>query len=217
MVRVAIGLTLLMLLPSVAHAEERCDGVETLVEGEKRCLKPRDSFKDCPDCPEMVVVPAGEFMMGSSDGGANVKPPHKVTINARFAVGKFDVTFAEWDACVSARGCKRKPEDQGWGRTRPVINVSRDDATKEYLRWLSRKTGKKYRLLTEAEWEYAARAGSSAEYTWGNDIGTNRANCIGCGSQWDNKETAPAGSFAANAFGLHDVHGKVYQWVQVCY
>jgi formylglycine-generating enzyme required for sulfatase activity len=156
-------------------------------------------------------------MMGSSDGGANVKPPHKVTINARFAVGKFDVTFAEWDACVSARGCKRKPEDQGWGRTRPVINVSRDDATKEYLRWLSRKTGKKYRLLTEAEWEYAARAGSSAEYTWGNDIGTNRANCIGCGSQWDNKETAPAGSFAANAFGLHDVHGKVYQWVQVCY
>jgi formylglycine-generating enzyme required for sulfatase activity/curved DNA-binding protein CbpA len=175
-------------------------------------------FRDCPDCPEMVVMPAGSFMMGSNDGSADEKPVHKVTIAKPFAVGKFDVTFAEWDACVAASGCKHKPEDHGWGRgNRPVINVSWDDATKEYLPWLSRKTGKSYRLLTEAEWEYAARAGTTTTYFWGNDIGRNRTNCIGCGSQWDNKQTAPAGSFASNGFGLFDMHGNVYQWVQDCY
>jgi formylglycine-generating enzyme required for sulfatase activity/DnaJ-domain-containing protein 1 len=174
-------------------------------------------FRDCPDCPEMVVVPAGSFMMGSIDG-ADETPVHKVTIAKPFAVGKFDVTFAEWDACVTAGGCTHKPEDQGWGRSnRPVINVSWDDATKQYLPWLSRKTGKSYRLLTEAEWEYAARAGTTTSYSWGNDIGRNRTNCIGCGSQWDNKQTAPAGSFASNGFGLFDMHGNVYQWVQDCY
>jgi hypothetical protein len=162
-------------------------------------------FRDCPDCPEMVVVPAGSFMMGSIDG-ADETPVHKVTIAKPFAAGKFDVTFAEWDACVAASGCKHKPEDQGWGRgNRPVINVSWDDATKQYLPWLSRKTGKSYRLLTEAEWEYAARAGTTTSYSWSNDIGRNRTNCIGCGSQWDNKQTAPAGSFASNV-SLFDMH-----------
>src|SRR5947207_15970422 len=104
---------------------------------------------------------------------------------------------------LAAGSCKHEPEDQGGGRGRqPVINVSWDDATKEYLPWLSRKTGKTYRLLTEAEWEYAARAGSQAKYSWGDEIGKNRANCNDCSSQWDNKGTAPVGSFTANAFGL---------------
>ena len=98
-----------------------------------------------------------------------------------------------------------------------MINVSWDDATKEYLPWLNRKTGKTYRLLTEAEWEYAARAGTTTTYSWGNDVGKNQANCNGCGSQWDSKQTAPVGSFKPNAFGLYDMHGNVWQWVQDCW
>jgi formylglycine-generating enzyme required for sulfatase activity len=114
-------------------------------------ITPERIFRDCADCPEMVAVPAGSFMMGSNAGSPREDPTHKVTIAKPFAVGKFDVTFAEWDACVTASSCKHKPEDQGWGRgTRPVINVSWDDATKEYLPWFSRRTGKRYRLLTEA-------------------------------------------------------------------
>jgi formylglycine-generating enzyme required for sulfatase activity len=188
--------------------------VEAQVGNEKRCLSPKDSFKDCPNCPEMVVIPAGEFMMGSTES-EDEKPPHKVTITRPFAVGKFAVTFAEWDACVADAGCKHRPADEGWGREkRPVINLSWDDATKEYLPWLSRKTGKSYRLLSEAEWEYVARAGSTTKYFWGDEIGQNRANCFNCGSQWDGKQTAPVGSFEANAFGVYDMHGNVSQFVQ---
>jgi formylglycine-generating enzyme required for sulfatase activity len=127
------------------------------------------------------------------------------------------VTFAEWDMCVSAGGCTHTPDDERWGRdNRPVMNVSWDDISKEYLPWLSRKTSKTYRLLSEAEWEYAARAGSGGNYAWGDDIGRNHANCRACGSQWDNKQTAPVGSFQANAFGLHDMHGNVWEWVADC-
>ena len=112
-----------------------------------------------------------------------------------------------------AGGCLNTPPDQGWGRGRqPVVNVSWDDITKDYLPWLSKVTGKTYRLLTEAEWEYAARAGLHAAYAWGNDLGQNRANCKGCGSEWDAKRTAPVGSFQANAFGLQDMHGNVWEW-----
>jgi len=167
----------------------------------------------------MVVVPAGEFMWG----WLGSLEENKVTIAKPFAVGKFEATFAEWDACVTAGGCTHKPADAGWGRgKRPVINVSWDDATKEYLPWLSRMTSKTYRLLTETEWEYAARGATSASairaiYSWGNDIGKNLANCKGCGSQWDAKQTAPVGSFPPNAFGLHDMHGNVLEWVQDCY
>jgi formylglycine-generating enzyme required for sulfatase activity len=183
---------------------------------------PGHVFRDCPNCPEMVVVPPGSFMMGSADGDSDERPPHKVTIAKPFAVGKYDVMFVEWDACVATGGCKHKPEDQGWGRgTRPVINVFWEDAA-AYVTWLSRKTGKSYRLPSEAEWEYAARGVTDASavhtsYSWGNDIGKNLANCNGCGSQWDGKQTAPEGSFVANAFGLYDMHGNVWQWVQDCW
>jgi formylglycine-generating enzyme required for sulfatase activity len=176
----------------------------------------RDTIRDCSDCPEMVVVPAGKFMMGSADGDATEKPVHEVTIPQAFAVGKYEVTFAEWEACVAGGGClsNKSPNDRGWGKgRRPVINVSWSDA-KEYVSWLSRKTGQSYRLLTEAEWEYAARAGSSSAYAWGDNIGTGNANCNGCGSQWDNQRTAPVGSFAPNAFGLHDMHGNVWEWCE---
>jgi Sulfatase-modifying factor enzyme 1 len=140
-------------------------------------------------------------------------PPHEVTIAKTFAVGRTEVTFAEWDICVAEGACL-KASDSGWGRgDRPVINVSWDDA-KEYVAWLSRITGKDYRLLSEAEWEYAARAGTTTPYSWGDNIGKGNANCRGCDSQWDGKQTAPVGSFKPNAFGLYDMHGNVIEWVE---
>ena len=119
------------------------------------------SFRDCPNCPEMIVIPAGEFLMGSPDSergrGKDEGPQHPVTIAQPFAAGKYEVTFSEWDACVADRGCTYNPGDEGWGRGRhPVINVSWNDV-QQYTAWLSKKTGKEYRLLSEAEWEYAAR------------------------------------------------------------
>ena len=180
--------------------------------------KPGEIFRDCEQCPEMVVVPAGRFRMGdlSGESVSNERPVHDVTMAAPFAVGKYEVTFAEWDACVAGGGCTHRPDDR-WGRgTRPVINVSWDD-TQAYVRWLSRETGKPYRLLSEAEWEYVARAGSTTKYHWGNDVGTNKANCDECGSRWDGKSTAPVGSFAANAFGLFDTAGNVCEWVEDCW
>ena len=183
---------------------------------------PGHKFRDCPECPELVVVPSGSFDMGSpeSEEGRYDEegPVHRVTFARPFAVGVYEVTFGEWDACVSGRGCGgHRPDDEGWGRgKRPAINVSWDDA-KAYVRWLSRKTGEEYRLLSEAEWEYVARAGTTTRYWWGNRIGRNRANCDGCGSRWDYEQTAPVGSFSANPFGLHDVHGNVREWVEDCW
>ena len=179
-----------------------------------------ETFRDCPRCPKMVVVPAGSFMMGSppSEEGRRDSegPVHRVAFVVPFAVGVFEVTFAEWDACVSAGGCRGyRPDDEGWGRgSRPVVNVSWHDA-QSYVEWLSRSTGEDYRLLSESEWEYVARAGTSTRYWWGNDIGRGRATCIGCGDQW--QYTSPVGSFSANAFGLHDVHGNVNEWTQDCW
>jgi formylglycine-generating enzyme required for sulfatase activity len=180
--------------------------------------QPGDEFRDCPECPEMVVVPAGRFMMGSPpdepDRYDNEGPQHWVKIPRPFAVGKYEITFAEWDGCVADGGCDHKPDDQGWGRgDRPVINVSWNEA-QEYVAWLSRKGQKSYRLLTEAEWEYVARAGSATARWWGRDLGRNNANCDGCGSPWDGQQTAPVGSFDANAFGLHDMLGNVTEWVE---
>ena len=177
-------------------------------------------FKDCADCPEMVVVPSGSFTMGSpSDKGADdERPQHVVHIDYRFAVGVYEVTFSEWDACVNLGGCGGYiPYDRGWGRgNRPVMNVSWDDA-KSYVRWLSQKTGHRYGLLSESEWEYVARAGTTTVYSWGDNIGGNRANCDGCGSRWDDDRTAPVGSFSANGWGVHDMHGNVWEWVEDCY
>jgi formylglycine-generating enzyme required for sulfatase activity len=158
----------------------------------------------------MIVIAAGEFMMGLRARGQ-----HKVTIAKPFAVSKFDVTFADWDACVSVGGCSQV-RDFGWGRgTKPVIDVNWYDA-QQYVAWLSRMTERPYRLVTEAEWEYAARAGSTTAYSWGREIGEGNANCNGCGSKWDNHETSPVGSFKPNGFGLYDMAGNVAQWVQDC-
>ena len=168
------------------------------------------------------MVPAGSFMMGSPPGDRDRTddegPQHRVTIAAPFAVGKYEVTFDEWDRCVTAGGCGGyRPSDRGWGRgRRPVIHVNWNDA-KAYTDWLARETGEPYRLLSEAEWEYAARAGTTTRYIWGNEIGRNRANCKGCRSHRFKGKTAPVGSFPPNRFGVHDVHGNVSEWVEDCW
>jgi formylglycine-generating enzyme required for sulfatase activity len=187
----------------------------------ERALKPLASFRECAkDCPEMVVVPAGSFMMGSPDteSGRDPRegPQQKVTIAQPFAVSKFLVTFADWDTCVSVGGCPQNSEGSFGRGNKPAINVTWDEA-KQYVAWFSQMTGQPYRLLSEAEWEYAARAGTTTAYPWGDEIGKGNANCKGCGSQWDGMETSPVGSFKPNAFGLFDMQGNVFQWVEDCY
>jgi formylglycine-generating enzyme required for sulfatase activity len=187
----------------------------------KRVLKPgnNDAFKDCEaseKCPEMVVVPADEFFMGSENGNdANEKPRHKVTIGRPFAVSKYEVTFEEWKACVNGGGCgsNKNPGNQGWGEEKhPVVNGSWTDV-KQYVEWLSGKTGHPYRLLTEAEWEYAARAGTSTPYALGNGNSVSRLQ-----AQFDGSKTVEVGTFEEpNAWGLYDMHGNVWEWVEDCY
>jgi formylglycine-generating enzyme required for sulfatase activity len=177
----------------------------------------RAPLKDGGEGPEMVVIPPGSYLMGAADdddqASTNEKPQHRVTIARPFVIGRYPVTFDEYDGFCAATG-RDQPSDQGWGRgRRPVINVSWDDAV-AYCTWLSQQTGRTYRLPTEAEWEYAARAGTATCYWWGDEIGQGNANCDGGGSQWDTKQTAPVGSFQPNPFGLYDMAGNVWEWVQ---
>jgi len=209
--------------------ENRCSELLIAIGTDEKCLKPGDVFEDCKGCPKMVVVPAGTFTMGSPANEPEridyyEGPQHRVTIWRTFAAGKFEVTFNEWDACVSDGGCERRSEDQGWGRgQRPVIKVSWDDA-KAYVSWLSLKTGKTYRLLSEAEWEYAARAGTKTPFSTGRMITTDQANFNGEYYSYNGSpkglwrgSTTTVGSFPANGFGLHDMHGNVTEWVEDCW
>jgi formylglycine-generating enzyme required for sulfatase activity len=177
-------------------------------------------FKDHEHGPDMVVVPAGEFLMGSTDV-AGEQPVHKVVISSPFAVGKFAVTFAEWDACVADGGCNGyKPDDNEWRRhRRPVINVSWHDA-KLYIDWLNAKTGKAYRLLSEAEREYVTRAGTTTPFWWGPEITPKQANYNGTHTYNGSTEgeyrgkTVPVDSFEPNPWGLFNVHGNVFEWCE---
>ncbi|WP_157182136.1 SUMF1/EgtB/PvdO family nonheme iron enzyme [Methylobacterium sp. WSM2598] len=191
--------------PSPPPASERAAG-----EGPR----PGETFRDCPTCPELVVVPAGDFVMG---GDAEYeKPAHRVTIRRPFAIGRHEVTFAQWDACVAAGGCKGDIDDHGFGRgDRPVIDVSYDDV-QGYLRWLSAQTRRTYRLPSEAEWEYAARAGATSPFWWGPAVGSGRANCEDC-SQAPSHRTVAVGSYRPNAFGLFDTAGNAAEWVEDCW
>ena len=192
-----------------------------LTAAQERRLKAGDTFKECAqDCPEMIVVPSGSFMMGSPntepDRQPTEEPQHIVTFAKPFAISKYELTFDDWDTCVNYGDCTWHPSDAGWGRgQQPVIYVSWDDA-KQYIAWLAKVTGQPYRLLSESEYEYATRAGTTTAFPWGDDIGENHANCSGCGSKWDDRQTAPVGSFAPNKFGLYDMVGNVFEWVEDC-
>lgn len=166
----------------------------------------------------MVIIPAGRFRMGDlhGEGDDNEYPVHEVVIAQSFALARHEVTFAEYDRFATATG-RPLPDDEGWGRDRrPVVNVSWLDA-QAYAQWLSEQTGQPYRLPTEAEWEYSARAGTESVYWWGDRIMQGFAVCDGCGSQWDGHSSAPVGSTHANPWGVHDLSGNVDEWVQDCY
>lgn len=215
-------LTAFLVDEATGRAVSVCNQITTLDDqiygGEPR---PGEDFRDCPNCPEMVALPSGSFVMGSPSteiGRSEDEGPQRVVeISRSFAVGKYEVTRDEYNFCVSADAClaidaEHQPDD---GR-RPVVYVSWDHAT-AYAAWLSQKTGSRYRLLSEAEWEYAARAGSASPYPTGDSARDSLGNC------WEDycrdgfKNSAPVGSFAPNAFGLHDMHGNVWEWVQDCY
>lgn len=183
-------------------------------------LKSAETFRECAkDCPQMIVIPPGAFTMGSAENepgrAKNEGPRHQVTIAKAFALSVYDVTFDEWDACVAVGGCRSVKDSFGRGR-RPVTNVTWDDA-QGYVAWLSKMSGRSYRLPTEAEWEYAARAGTTTTFYWGDELGKRNANCIKCGTQWDNAKTSPVGSFKPNPFGLYDMTGNAWQWVADCF
>ena len=188
----------------------------------------RDTLSGGGQGPQMVVLPTGSFQRGSpsTEPGrfTDEGPVRTVTISRRIAMGRYEVTFADYDRFVAARSGTRRPGDQGWGRgTRPVINVSRDEA-KAYARWLSDQTGRTYRLPSEAEWEYAARARTTTTYSFGSSISCTQANyarrsgdSCNSGSNASLARTVAVGSFPVNAFGLYDMHGNVWEWVEDCY
>jgi formylglycine-generating enzyme required for sulfatase activity len=212
----AIVLIGAFIQPAIGHADSHgaLTGGKTL---SGKTLRNGDIFKDCADCPEMVVIPAGSFRMGDLNGGGadDEKPVHRVTIPRPFAVGKYEVTQAEWRAVMGSNPSHFK------GDRNPVEQVSWDDA-QDFVRRLGTKTGKQYRLLTEAEWEYAARAGTGTKWSCGNTEG-----CLGSvawyagnsGSKTHpvGEKTHPVGEKGANGFGLYDMHGNVWELVEDCW
>ena len=175
------------------------------------------SFKDCADCPMMITLPAGQFIMGADDQRETYGPAHDRVVPKPFAIAATETTFAEYEACVADGGCAGDKSDHGWGRdTQPVINVSWQDAV-DYAAWLSRQTDTMYRLPTEIEWEYAVRAGSLTRYPWGEGVGEGKANCRRCGTEWSGTGAAPVAQFPPNAFGLYDMNGNVSEWVADCW
>jgi len=188
--------------------------------------RPGKLLRDCEGCPEMVILPGGTFTMGSAEAEAGRQPTegpqHRVSV-AAFAAAKHEVTYEEWELCVREKGCTTNPGYTAWGRgKRPVIDVAWNDA-KQYAAWLAKKSGKPYRLLSEAEWEYAARGGTTTAFSFGATISAQQANYDAAasyaGSPVGTKQnkTAPVGSYPANRFGLHDMHGNVWEWVEDCW
>jgi formylglycine-generating enzyme required for sulfatase activity len=173
------------------------------------------TFQDCPTCPVMVKIPGGSFMMGQASDDPSAAPAHKVTLHP-FAIGQHAITVAEWKACTVDGGCAFTPRMVKADDSTPVHNISWDDAQR-YVAWLSQKSGHRYRLPSEAEWEYAARGNTTTRYWWGNDVGMALANCRDCGGNQDRSGPLPVESFKPNPFGLYDVHGGVAQWVADCW
>jgi formylglycine-generating enzyme required for sulfatase activity len=172
-------------------------------------------FRDCADCPALVRIPGGAFMMGVASGDSSASPQRRVTVRP-FAMGQFAVTVREWKLCMKAGDCRSLPRMTVAEDHTPLHDASWDDA-QQFVAWLSRSTGKKYRLPSEAEWEYAARANTTTRYWWGNEVGVALANCADCGGGQDHRAPLPVGTFQANPFGLFDTLGGVAQWVQDCW
>ena len=174
-------------------------------------------IKDCDDCPELAIIPPGTFTMGTDSRHKYEGPAHKRTIDKAFAIGIYEVSFDQWKVCFDEGACGTDfPDDHKWGMgNRPIMNITWHD-TKMYLDWISKKTGKTYRLPTEAEWEYAARAGTQTEYWWGDEIGKARANCRDCGLKISH-QSEPVDSFEPNPWGLYNVHGNVWEWTEDCW
>ena len=173
-------------------------------------------LRDCEVCPPLVQLPRGDFTMGSNSDDPTERPAFHVSIDDGFAIGKYEVTVGQWNACVTANGCQQVAGDPARPTDMPVRDVSWDDA-QSYVQWLRRLTGKRYRLPTEAEWEYAARGGTRTRYWWGDQMATGKANCRECGQPWSADAPAKTGSFAANPFGLYDMNGSVWEWVSDCW
>ena len=198
------------------------DAKQLLVRSEKKLAKqkPKKTSKKAekkknpskyPDIPEMIEIPTGSFVMGSNHGSPDQKPPHRIKMKKKFAIGKYEVNFSQYDAFAKATK-QKKPDDLGWGRgSRPVINVSLQNA-KDYAIWLSKKTKRIFRLPTEMEWEYVARTGFKSKLGFNDLIGLGDANCDGCRYFWESAKTVDVGSFEANKYGIHDLFGNVWEW-----
>ncbi|WP_407945665.1 formylglycine-generating enzyme family protein [Paraburkholderia elongata] len=172
--------------------------------------------RDCATCPIMIALPAGVFSMGSSTDDPSEKPVHHVAIGAPFAIGKYAVTVEQWNACVAANACQKLTPESNTNKAAPARDLSWDDA-QQYVKWLSKTTGKPYRLPTEAEWEYADRGGTTTAYWWGDQMRKGNANCKDCGDPWHKEGPETAGSFAPNPVGLYDMNGSVWEWVADCW
>ena len=172
--------------------------------------------RDCAACPIMIALPAGAFSMGSNSDDPSEKPVHHVTIGAPFAIGKYEVTVEQWNACVAANACPKLSPETNANKSAPARDVSWDDA-QQYVKWLTRTTGKPYRLPTEAEWEYAERGGTTSAYWWGDQMRKGNANCKDCGEPWHKEGPEAAGSFAPNPYGLYDMNGSVWEWTADCW
>ncbi len=178
----------------------------------------RDQLTDGSQGPEMIVIPIGKFFMGdvSNVGEYYEKPVHKVWFDQPFALGKTAITFAEYDQFTQSTA-RPLVDDYGWGRGQhPIINVNLEDA-QAYIQWLSKQTGGQYYIPSEAEFEYASRAGTTTAYYWGDVIGVEQAHCNACGSDQAKNQTAPVGRFAPNAWGLYDMAGNVWELTADCW
>ncbi|WP_407673118.1 formylglycine-generating enzyme family protein [Paraburkholderia sediminicola] len=172
--------------------------------------------RDCATCPIVIALPAGSFSMGSSTDDPSEKPVHHVTIGAPFAIGKYEVTVEQWNVCAAANACQKLTPESNTNKAAPARDLSWDDA-QQYVKWLSKTTGKPYRLPTEAEWEYADRGGTSTAYWWGDQMRKGNANCKDCGDPWHKEGPETVGSFAPNPVGLYDMNGSVWEWVADCW
>lgn len=190
--------------------------VAALDIGSPEKIKELSEFTECATCPVMVALPEGRFRMGSGDGASTERPVRDVTFEQPFAIGKYEVTVAQWKACATAGACRDVGDPEPGDDMRPMQNVSWPEA-KAFAAWLGKSTGQSYRLPTEAEWEYAARGGASTTFWWGDAYEDGRVNCSECGGEWDRKRPSAIGAFEANPFGLHDMHGGVSEWVSDCW